>query len=290
MTAALAFLFTVFTIKIIITGRTCIHYKKTNKQTCQKQLRPTESPARRTAKPLDFTIIPPFNRLGNTFPKKLMRITWIISRLCVQRRSCRSGFCFARGRLPALLSVSSGSCGLWCFLPVVIESDQFSLMTRTQIVMLWLSCYGFLIKDVTTVTCYNHYKLLCLQKHNVKLQSFCWGESLSECGRNFCHIVSSLWWSVSVGNNRKEAKQIEWYSGRTLLQTGAFNKHAIDLPCKTTDLLFKTCSYYRRNATAEMHHIRIYLKNHLRCRQTAQIIIKQNTSTLPANTKCVTYI
>lgn len=128
------------------------------------------------------------------------------------------------------------------------------------------------------------------KKHNVKLQSFCWGESLSECGRNFCHIVSSLWWSVSVGSNRKEAKQIEWYSGRTLLQTRAFNKHAIDLPCKTTDLLFKTCSYYRRNATAEMHHIRIYLKNHLRCRQTAQIIIKQNTSTLPANTKCVTYI
>lgn len=160
MTAALAFLFTVFTIKIIITGRTCIHYKKTNKQTCQKRLRPTQSPAHRTAKPLDFTIIPPFNRLGNTFPKKLMRITWIISRLCVQRRSCRSGFCFARGRLPALLSVSSGSCGLWCFLPVVIESDQFSLMTRTQIVMLWLSDQRY----VTVVTCYNHYKLLCLQK------------------------------------------------------------------------------------------------------------------------------
>lgn len=152
MTAALAFLFTVFTIKIIITGRTCIHYKKTNKQTCQKRLRPTQSPAHRTAKPRDFTIIPPFNRLGNTFPKKLMRITWIISRLCVQRRSCRSGFCFARGRLPALLSVSSGSCGLWCFLPVVIESDQFSLMTRTQIVMLWLSCYGFLIKDVSLLS------------------------------------------------------------------------------------------------------------------------------------------
>lgn len=195
----------------------CLHYQdhhhwqnlhplQENKQTCQKQLRPTQSPAHRTTKPLDFTITPPFNRLGDTFPKKLMRITWIISRLCVQRRSCRSGFCFARGRLPALLSVSSGSCGLWCFLPVVIESDQFSLMTRTQIVMLWLSCYGFLIKDVTTVTCYNHYKLLCLQKHNVKLQSFCWGESLSECGRNFCHIVSSLWWSVSVGSNRRQNK------------------------------------------------------------------------------------
>lgn len=159
--------------------------KQTNKQTCQKQLRPTQSPAHRTAKSLDFTVIPPFNRLGNTFPKKLMRITWIISRLGVQRRSCRSGFCFARGRLPALLSVSSGSCGLWCFLPVVIESDQFSLMTRTQIVMLWLSCYGFLIKDVTTVTRYNHYKLLCLQKKKGEITVFLLGRKSFRIRKKF---------------------------------------------------------------------------------------------------------
>lgn len=202
MTATLAFLFTVFTIKIIITGRTCIHYKKTNKH-AKNSL--DQHKVQLIGLPNLWILQLPLHST-DTFPKKLMRITWIISRLCVQRRSCRSGFCFARGRLPALLSVSSGSCGLWCFLPVVIESDQFSLMTRTQIVMLWLSCYGFLIKDVTTVTCYNHYKLLCLQKHNVKLQSFCWGESLSECGRNFCHIVSSLWWSVSVGSNRRQNK------------------------------------------------------------------------------------
>lgn len=110
------------------------------------------------------------------------KLTWIIAWRCVGGRCCWASLCFPRGRLPALLPVSSGSCSFRSFFPMVIKVDQLALMMRIIHV-------GFLIKGLHKS--HIHY-FICAGKKQVRLQSFCWAESLCGYGRSSFRTVWGL--------------------------------------------------------------------------------------------------
>lgn len=126
--AAFRILLAVVAIKIILAGRTCVY--------CWlKHIGVREGYSS-------------FQQKANAFVPTA-ELTWITAWRCISGSCRRASLCLARGRLSSLLPVSSGSCSIRSFFPVVIEVDQLALKREVTHV-------GFLIKTTCKSFIYDY--------------------------------------------------------------------------------------------------------------------------------------